>query len=78
MKEDKSLWVRISLRAAAVSLIMAVFTRIWSYYQQISPARLDALFGVTAGAFLRLTDTFLLLAIALGVYQLLISKQDGE
>ena len=75
MKEDKGLWVRIALRAAAVSLLLGIFTRIWSYYQQVSPARLDAFFGITAGAFLRLTDTFLLLAIALGVYQLLTSKE---
>ena len=77
MKND-SLWVRICIRAAGVFLLLAIFTRIWSHYNDVHPAKLEPFFGLTAEAMLRLTDTFLLFAIALGIYQLLTSKDKDK
>ena len=71
---EKGFWVRKCIVAGGVFLILGVFTRIWSHYQNINPARLDEFFGITADAFLRFADTCLLIGIALGIYQLLCSK----
>ena len=76
MNQDKGLWVRICLRAGAVALLLGIVARIWSHYENIHPARLEPLFGITADALLRFTDTCLLFAIGIGIYQLVCSKAD--
>ena len=70
------LFMRICLRAAAVFLILGAGTRIWSHYNGVNPAKLDALFGLTADAMLRFTDTCLFFAIALGIYALVSEKNN--
>jgi hypothetical protein len=78
MKDDKGIWVRVCIRAAGVFLLLGIFTRIWAHYNDIHPAKLEPFFGLTAEAMLRMTDTFLLFAIAIGVYQIVSSKDKDK
>jgi hypothetical protein len=70
------LLVKVCLRAGVIMLFLGVFTRIWSHYNDVHPAKLEALFGITADAFLRFTDTCLLFAIALALYALVRSRNN--
>ena len=78
MNQEKGLWMRICLRAGAITLILAIVARIWSYYENIHPAQLAPLFGITADALLRFTDTCLLFAIGIGIYQLVCANGKKE
>jgi hypothetical protein len=70
------LFARVFLRAAIAAIILGVIARL--FYFQTGTAHLPWLFGITASAFLRFTDTCLLFSIAFAVIQLIGKKESNE
>jgi hypothetical protein len=73
MQSLSGIFSRIFLRAAIVSILLAVVARVG--YYQTGNANLPWFFHITASAFLRFADTCLLFTIAFALLQLVGCKE---
>ncbi|MCX7918803.1 MAG: hypothetical protein N3A72_04165 [bacterium] len=76
MESLSGMFSKIFLRAAFVSILLGIIARL--FYFESGSANIPWLFGITASAFLRFTDTCLLFTIAFALIHLIGKKESKE